>query len=216
MTNAISGLGLAPDAAMITFPIDMFLPGSDISGIEARKTRILSKRLTALEVGACQSGRSGRTVPMLRKSKAETYEDALQRANDLAITNLWGDGLPLWPATRERVNRMLRGTPLLPRTHVIGKFPPRGGITTVETCAVSLAMAGGRPEYLPVLIAAVEAFLHPGNQCRAIAGRLRQRVAGGGGERTDCQTNPFELRLRLPRPRSAAPRRVLPSAARCG
>ena len=58
------------------------------------------------------------------------------------------------------MDRILRGTPL-PRTHVIGKFPPRGGITTVETCAVSLAMAGGRPEYLPVLIAAVEAFLHP-------------------------------------------------------
>ena len=32
----------------------------------------------------------------------------------------------------------------LPRDHVIGKFPPRGGITTVETCAVALAMAGGR------------------------------------------------------------------------
>ena len=44
---------------------------------------------------------------------------------------------------------------------MIGKFPPRGGITTVETCAIALAMAGGRPEYLPVLIAAVEAFLDP-------------------------------------------------------
>ena len=42
---------------------------------------------------------------------------------------------------------------------MLGKFPPRGGITTVETCAIALAMAGGRPEYLPVLIAAVEACL---------------------------------------------------------
>ncbi len=31
MKNAVSGLGLAPDAAMINFPIDMFLPGSDIA-----------------------------------------------------------------------------------------------------------------------------------------------------------------------------------------
>ena len=37
MKNAVSGLGLAPDAAMVTFPIDMFLPGSDISPLEARK-----------------------------------------------------------------------------------------------------------------------------------------------------------------------------------
>ena len=37
MTNAVAGLGLAPDAAMVTFPIEMFLPGSDISPVEARK-----------------------------------------------------------------------------------------------------------------------------------------------------------------------------------
>ena len=37
MKNAVSGLGLAPDAAMVTFPIDMFLPGSDIASLELRK-----------------------------------------------------------------------------------------------------------------------------------------------------------------------------------
>src|SRR5262249_39528383 len=46
-----------------------------------------------------------------------------------------------------------------PRHRALGTFPPRGGVTTVESCAIALAMAGGRPEYLPVLIAAVEAFL---------------------------------------------------------
>jgi hypothetical protein len=89
-----------------------------------------------------------------------SYEDALNKTNQLMLTNLWGDGLPLWPATRERVDWIVRGA-AFPRAHVIGKFPPRGGVTTVETCAVALAMAGGRPEYLPVLIAAVEAFLDP-------------------------------------------------------
>jgi len=34
------------------------------------------------------------------------------------------------------------------------EFRRTGGIATVETCAVALAMAGGRPEYLPVLVAA--------------------------------------------------------------
>jgi hypothetical protein len=43
----------------------------------------------------------------------------------------------------------------------LGVFPPRGGVATVETCAIALAMAGGRPEYLPVLVAAVDAFLDP-------------------------------------------------------
>ena len=159
MTNAISGLGLAPDAAMITFPIDLFLPGSNIDGIAPRMNEFYDGLTRWQSVYAKAVDGTLGEMPML-KVQGDTYEDALQRANDLAITNLWGDGLPLWPATRARVDRLLRGTPL-PREHVIGKFPPRGGITTVETCAISLAMAGGRPEYLPVLIAAVEAFLHP-------------------------------------------------------
>ena len=37
-----------------------------------------------------------------------TYEEALQKANNLLLTNLWGDGLPVWPATRERVEWMLQ------------------------------------------------------------------------------------------------------------
>jgi hypothetical protein len=50
----------------------------------------------------------------------------------------------------------------LPRDTVIGNTVlPRGGIATVESIAVSLAMAGGRPEYLPVLIAAIEAVTDP-------------------------------------------------------
>ena len=157
MKNAVSGLGLAPDAAMVTFPIDMFLPGSDISSLELRK-REFYNALTKWKSGFEQGNGPSKMI----KVEGASYEDALIKANNLMITNLWGDGLPVWPATRERVDWILRGT-ALPRTHAFGKFPPRGGITTVETCAIALAMAGGRPEYLPVLIAAVEAALEPDN-----------------------------------------------------
>ena len=150
----MSGLGLAPDAAMVTFPIDMFLPGSDLASLTARKQEFYDG-LTRWQSGLVTD--AARAATMLCVEGA-SYEDALNKANHLLLTNLWGDGLPLWPATRERVDWILRGA-ALPRAHVIGKFPPRGGVTTVETCAVALAMAGGRPEYLPVLIAAVEAFL---------------------------------------------------------
>ena len=156
MKNAVSGLGLAPDAAMVTFPIDVFLPGSDIAPLRERKREIYNGLLRWKSGFAATSGAAS---PMI-SVEGRTYEDALMRANNLMITNLWGDGLPVWPATRERVEWMLRGTPL-PRTHVLGKFPPRGGVTTIETAAIALAMAGGRPEYLPVLVAAVEACLHP-------------------------------------------------------
>ena len=154
MKNAVSGLGLAPDAAMVTFPIDMFLPGSDLASLPGRKQEFYDG-LTHWQPGFVKN--TARATPMLSVEGA-SYEDALNKANQLMLTNLWGDGLPLWPATRERVDWIVRGA-AFPRAHVIGKFPPRGGTTTVETCAVALAMAGGRPEYFPVLIAAVEAFL---------------------------------------------------------
>jgi hypothetical protein len=68
--------------------------------------------------------------------------------------------LPIWPATKPRVDWILLGTELS-RDRVLGKVLPRGATATIESCAIALAMAGGRPEYLPVLIAAVEAFLDP-------------------------------------------------------
>ncbi|MBI4192023.1 MAG: hypothetical protein HY525_15965 [Betaproteobacteria bacterium] len=169
MKNAVSGLGLAPDAAMVSFPIDMFLPDSDLAPLRARK-REFYDGLTRWQSGFAQAAASA--APMLCVEGA-SYEDALIKANNLLLTNLRGDGLPLWPATRERVDWILRGS-ALSGAHAIGKFPPRGGVTTVETCAVALAMAGGRPEYLPVLIAAVEAFLDAESE----SGQL-QATSGG-------------------------------------
>jgi hypothetical protein len=153
MKNAVSGLGLAPDAAMVTFPIDMFLPGSDISMVEVRK-REFYNGLTKWKSEFAQANGAAKMLSV----EGSSYEDALMKANNLLLTNLWGDGLPVWPATKERVEWILQGS-ALPRTHVLGKFPPRGGVTTIETCAIALAMAGGRPEYLPVLVAAVDASL---------------------------------------------------------
>jgi hypothetical protein len=153
MKNAVSGVGLAPDAAMVTFPIPMFLPGADLSSLKARK-REFYDGLTRWKSEFAQAVGSAKMLAV----EGATYDDALVKANNLLLTHLWGDGLPLWPATKERVDWILRGS-ALPRTHVLGKFPPRGGITTLETCAIALAMAGGRPEYLPVLTAAVEACL---------------------------------------------------------
>ena len=155
-TNAVAGLGLAPDTSMVTFPIAMFLPGSDISPVETRKQEFydgLTRWRSAF------AGDAAGEPPMVSVEGA-SVEDAYARANHLMLTNRWGDGLPLWPPTRERVDWILAGT-AQPRRRPIGAFPPRGGVTTVESCAIALAMAGGRPEYLPVLIAAVEAFLDP-------------------------------------------------------
>ena len=95
MKNAVSGLGLAPDAAMVTFPIDMFLPGSDIATLEVRKREFyngLTKWKSDFE--------QGNGEPKMLRVEGTSYEDALFKANNLLLTSLYGDGLPVWPATR--------------------------------------------------------------------------------------------------------------------
>ena len=70
----------------------------------------------------------------------------------------WSDGLPLVPPTEERVLRMLTGTARNPQ-EVIGLVPSDLVPATVEKIAINAVMAGCKPEYLPVVLAAVEAVL---------------------------------------------------------
>ena len=66
------------------------------------------------------------------------------------------DGLPVVPPTPERVLRMLSGTARDPQD-IVAIVPPNMAPATVEKIAINAVMAGCRPEYLPVVIAAVEA-----------------------------------------------------------
>src|SRR5689334_5492984 len=72
----------------------------------------------------------------------------------------WTDGLPIVPPTETRVHEFLKQTTRDPR-EVVGVLPPRQGEATVEKIAVNLVMAGGQPEYLPVVLAAIEALADP-------------------------------------------------------
>src|SRR5262245_23731123 len=72
----------------------------------------------------------------------------------------WTDGLPIIPPTAERVARMVGAVDRDP-AEVIAELPPRNGAATIERVAINAVMAGCRPEYLPVLVAAVRAVAHP-------------------------------------------------------
>jgi hypothetical protein len=67
------------------------------------------------------------------------------------------DGLPVVPPTRERVEEMAEGTDR-DADEVVGVVPPRYGDATVEKIAINAVMAGCKPAYMPVLIAAFEAM----------------------------------------------------------
>ena len=68
----------------------------------------------------------------------------------------WSDGLPVVAPTEARVLRMLGGTARDPQD-VVAVVPPDLVPCTVEKAAINAVLAGCRPEYLPVVLAAVEA-----------------------------------------------------------
>src|SRR6266852_2951714 len=82
--------------------------------------------------------------------------DDLESWIDKGVT----DGLPVVPPTRERVERMLAGSTRA-REELIGEVAPNYGRATAEKVAINAVMAGCRPDYLPVVLAAVEAACEP-------------------------------------------------------
>lgn len=68
----------------------------------------------------------------------------------------WTDGLPVVPPTERRVLAMLEGTSRAP-DEIVATVAPDLVECTVEKVAINAVMAGCRPEYLPVVLAAVEA-----------------------------------------------------------
>ncbi len=72
----------------------------------------------------------------------------------------WSDGLPLVPPTRRRVSEFVVASGRS-ASDLVAAIPPMGGKATVEKLAANAVMAGCRPEYMPVIIAAVEALMDP-------------------------------------------------------
>ena len=93
---------------------------------------------------------------------ADTFEfsGTVEEINRHFLDKKWSLGLPILPPTPERIHEMLKGTVRKPE-EVLGQVPPCIGTLTVELAAVYAAMAGCHPEYMPVLLAALEGFLAP-------------------------------------------------------
>ena len=69
----------------------------------------------------------------------------------------WTDGLPIIPPTEEAVAEFLKFTDL-PPNHSLGAIPPAQREVTVRHVAANGVMAGCQPEFMPLLLAFVEAM----------------------------------------------------------
>ncbi|MPZ44584.1 MAG: hypothetical protein GEV05_14515 [Betaproteobacteria bacterium] len=102
------------------------------------------------------------SIPSVTHVRAEHRAILTEAPDDLDELNRffdergWTDGFPIVPPTPERVTNMLRAIRRAP-DELIATISPGFGAATVEHIAVNAVMAGCRPEYMPVLIAAVQA-----------------------------------------------------------
>ncbi len=102
-----------------------------------------------------------------RETTAELDPDAAQAAIEYCYEQGWSDGLPLVPVSQPLLDRFLAQTGRDPG-EVIGRLEQVDRECTVALAAINAALAGCRPEYFPVVLAAFDAL-------------WRERVARGGG-----------------------------------
>jgi len=114
-------------------------PGCGSESVDPDRTDELRVRFTGSRLRA-------------RHIELATLEDPFEAMFDRG----WSDGLPLVPPTPARVLAMLDGTSRDPG-EVVAVVPPDLADCTVEKVAINTVMAGCRPEYLPVVLAALEA-----------------------------------------------------------
>jgi hypothetical protein len=79
---------------------------------------------------------------------------------ELVYEQGWTDGLPVFPPTDDKVVAMIDYLGRDPGD-VIGIVPPGEGIATIEKVAINAVMAGCKPEYMPVVVTALQAMLDP-------------------------------------------------------
>jgi hypothetical protein len=110
--------------------------------------------------------RTKKAAPESVRITGDSLEYAYETFYQLFMDNEWGDGLPLVPPTPYNVEQMLKATSLSPDT-ILGTIQHYDGSSdvvhvTVDKVAVNAVMAGAKPEYFPVIIAAMEGISDKG------------------------------------------------------
>lgn len=96
-----------------------------------------------------------------------------QAAIEFCYSNGWDDGLPVVPVSQNLLDQFLATTTKKP-DETIGFLPQVNRTVTVEIAAINAALAGCKPEYFPVVLAAWEAL----NNERATTGGGWQSTSG--------------------------------------
>ena len=138
-------------------------PGTPmIDGSEELRRKVADDLLPQIIEGLTSTRASERTQAAAREPAPReiVFRGTLEDVNDHFYDAMWTDGLPVFPPTVRHIERFLHFTERAP-DEVIGVCPPDNREATVWNIAATGVMAGCRPEYMPLLIAVVEAVTDP-------------------------------------------------------
>jgi len=98
---------------------------------------------------------------VIMQLKSRHFEAAdMAAAVELCHEKGWSDGLPVVPPTAELVGAMLDACALEP-DHEVAFIENRQVSVRAEKIAINAVLAGCKPEYMPVIVATVEALADP-------------------------------------------------------
>ena len=103
--------------------------------------------------------------------------DDLREAIEYYFEKGWTDGLPVVPPTENEVRAFLGYTGLC-ADHTFGVVPVNNRAVTVEKVAINAAMAGCKPEYMPAIVAAVEAIMDEAFNLQTVTVSTSGRAVG--------------------------------------
>jgi hypothetical protein len=158
--RSADGFGLAALAlAIIPDPLTNQTPDEIRATIDAHIEQIVTG-LTQVQVAPQVASEITLLPDTWLTFEGEDELAALERMNSVFLDYAWSDGLPLLPPTEARLAQMLSATRRDPE-EVVAVMEPGFGKATVAKIAANAVMAGCRPEFLPIVITAVECMTEP-------------------------------------------------------
>lgn len=127
---------------------------------EEYETKLRSVVTDAIVAALAQPITTNNSIAEPKSAEDPIFQGSLSEVDDYFYNNGWTDGLPITPPTRDRVDAFLAYTDRDPN-EVIAILAPELREATIFNIAINGVMAGCRPEYMPILIAAVECISDP-------------------------------------------------------
>jgi hypothetical protein len=164
-TSSLVCEGFIGQAAATTIGLGLNLPAARVPGHPGAQSKDeLARNIAAVTVDAVIDNltRQGAQADDVREPAARdiVFRGGFDAVNEYFIEHEWSDGLPIVPPTRSKIEQFLQFTDRSPET-VLGKILPDSRVATVWSVAVNGVMAGCRPEYMPILVALIEAMVDP-------------------------------------------------------